>query len=112
MITDSYYTFLKNYIAQHPEDFIASHETNNANTPEKIKATGLRVTHSPYGKKIRHAKDENGKIDLERAFMATMYVVDGESLEKDKFYFQSPTAPLIINIPKTLLTITGISKPN
>ena len=112
MITDSYYTFLKNYISQHPEDFIASHETNGINTPAKIQATGLRVSHSPYGKKIRHVKDENGKIDLERAFMATMYVIDDKSLENDKFYFQNPTAPVIINIPKNLLAIVDISKTN
>ena len=112
MRTDSYYNFLEKYVPEHTGDFIASHETNNANVPEKIFLTGLRVTHSPYGRKIRRFINENGSINLDCAFMATMSPVDSKSLKQDKMYFETPTAPIIINIPKELLEITGESASN
>ena len=104
MKTDSFYLFLKKYTAEHPADFVASHETNNASAPTKILETGLRVSHSPYGRKFRHFLNEDGTLDLESAFMATMSITDSKSLENDKFYFESPTAPVVINIPKKLLS--------
>ena len=105
MKTDSYYLFLKKYLAEHKEDFIASHETNNPNVPNRILSTGLRVSHSPYGKKFRHCVNEDGSIDFKRSFMATMFVLDSKTLDDSKFYFENPTAPIIINIPAELLKI-------
>ena len=107
MKTESYYKFLKKYIAEHPQDFIASHETNNASVPERILQTGLRVSHSPYGRKIRFFKRDNGSINLDKAFIATMIVTDSASIDKNKLYFETPTAPIVINIPSSLLKITG-----
>ena len=107
MKTDSYYLFLKKYKTEHKTDFVASHETNNSNIPTEILTTGLRVSHSPYGRKIRRCINENGSINLERAFMATMSVIDEKTIDRDKFYFENVTAPIIINIPENLLKITG-----
>ena len=105
MQTDSYFSFLKNYLHEHPDDFVASHETNNPDTPQKIINTGLRVTHSPYGRKIRHFINENGSINLDNAFMATFSVLDAKKIDNEKFLYETPTAPIIINIPKELLEI-------
>ena len=109
MRTDSFYLFLKKYINDHPNDFIACHETNNPATPEKIIETGLRVSHSPYGKKIRRCIDDHGKIDLDRAFMATMTPVNNKNIDQNKFYLETPTAPIVINIPDELLKIALIN---
>ncbi len=111
MKTDSYLLFLKNYLAEHKQDFVASHETNNISAPEKILDTGLRVSHSPYGRKIQRCIRDDGSIDLERAFMATMFILEEETFERDMFYFESPTAPVVINIPEALLKATD-AKPN
>ena len=107
MKTDSYYLFLKKYTAEHPADFVASHETNNNSIPERILQTGLRVSHSPYSRKIQHCLNSDGSIDLERAFVATMFVLDSNAVDKNKFYLETPTAPMVINIPSSLLKIIG-----
>lgn len=107
MKTNSYYLFLKKYIDEHTADFVASHETNNSKIPETILQTGLRVSHSPYGTKFKHCLNDDGSIDFERAFMTTMLVVDNNSVDKNKFYLETPTAPIIVNIPAELLKITG-----
>ena len=112
MHTNSYFLFLKNYINEHPDNFVASHETNNPTTPQKIFDTGLRVTHSPYGRKIRNFINENDSIDLDNAFMSTFSVVDIKKIDNEKFFYQSPIAPIIINIPKELLEITAESAVN
>lgn len=103
MKTDSYYLFIKKYAEEHSDDFVASHETNNTSVPERILQTGLRVSHSPYGRKINFFKKEDGSIDLDKAFIATMYILDASSIENSKFYLETPTAPVVINIPKELL---------
>ena len=105
MKTDAYFLFLKKYLAEHPEDFVASHETNNSSVPERVLSTGLRVSHSPYGRKFTRCLNDDGSIDFERAFMATMFVLDNKTFDQNKFYFESPTAPIIINIPTELLKI-------
>ena len=112
MRTDSYYLFLKKYTAEHTEDFVASHETNNSNIPERIFETGLRVSYSPYGTKFKRCLNDDGSIDFERAFMATMFVLDSTSVDKNKFYLETPTAPMVINIPAELLKITGSKTTN
>ena len=109
MKTEAYYLFLQKYIAEHSDDFVASHETNSVSVPEKILSSGLRVSHSPYGRKIRHFTNESGKIDLEHAFMATMDVIDSKSLTQNKFFYENPTAPVVINIPRQLLNTADIS---
>ena len=108
MQTDAYYLFLKKYTAEHSDDFIASHETNNASVPERILQTGLRVSHSPYGRKIRRCLNDDGSIDLERAFMATMSPVDKNSIETEKSCFCSPTSPIVILIPEEVLKVANL----
>lgn len=108
MQTDIYYSFLKKYIAEHRSDFVASHETNNTSVPENILQTGLRVSHSPYGRKFLRCLNDDGSIDFDRVFMATMTPVDEKILETDEFCFTSPTAPIVILIPEEMLKVAGL----
>lgn len=102
-------TFINDYVKENPDCWIGLHDTHTVGLSQKIENVGLNVSHSPYGKKSRHLRDENGKIDVSKNFKATMFHLSGEN---EATLFAVPKDPVVINIPTVFLDIYGYSATN
>jgi len=109
MNIEEFKNFINDYIKTNPDSWIGLHDTHHVGLSSKIESDGLNVSHSPYGRKSRHFKDENGKINALKNFKATMHHLSGE---KEVKLYSLPKDPIIINIPSTFLDIFGYSLTN
>ncbi len=91
---------LEEYYTNNIGCWIGVHDSHREETSPKIELNGLMVSHSPYGKKARRFMDENGNINLDNNFKATMYHLS--TLEAPTFEVL-PQSPVLVNIPKEIL---------
>ena len=105
MHAEEFAQVLKQYISTHQEDWLGLHDSHFRSFGEKIIQSGLSVSYNPYGSKVRQFHDKNGKIDLSRNFMATMYHLNSPNFE----LYSVPVEPVIIRIPARILNELNLS---
>ena len=94
--------WMQEYIYANPDAWIGIHDTHHIGISSKIEVAGLNVSHSPYGRKVRRFKDENGKIDASKNFKATMFHLTSQQGQP---LIINPVDPVIINIHPVILSL-------
>lgn len=110
MELEEYKKIINDIIKKYDGCFIGLHDCHNTSLSDKIEKNGLSVSPSAYGSRIKRKgiMDENGKIDLDRDFQATMYVISNQS-SLESACTCVPVCPIIIVVPKEFIKMTEIS---